>query len=144
MRTFWPRQSAERVKFIYLTSDLAAVSEIRRAVGAAFAMRGATTSIDGALRLAAMTGTRVLLTETNLPDGTWRDVITACRKSTPSPAVVVILDDFEGSQWVEMIRASAYDVVLRPLRSEPLQGALYRASRSAPSDKAMVWPEHLP
>ena len=130
MRTLWPRHSAERVNFVYLTGNPAGASEVCRAVGPAFIMRGATTSIEKAVRLAAMTGARVLLTEAILPDGTWRDVITACHRTALAPAVVVILDSFEGSQWVEMIRNSAYDVVLRPLRSEMLQGALYRASRS--------------
>lgn len=143
MRTFWPKPGSEPVKFVYLTGSLSRTSEVRRATGQACEMQGVAESIDTAMRIAAGSGARVVLTEANLSDGTWRDVIAACRDRIPALTVVVILDDFEGAQWVEMIRASAYDVVLRPLQSEPLRSALFRACQSVKLTKTVDRPGHL-
>ena len=143
MRIFWSKPDVEPVGFVYLTGSPARASEIRRAAGPACEMRAVSDSIDAAVRVATDTGSRVVLTEVDLPDGTWRDVIAACQKRVPSLAVVVILDHFEGAQWVEMIRACAYDIVLRPLGSEPLQSALARASRSSGLDRTVDRPGHL-
>jgi DNA-binding NtrC family response regulator len=138
MPVFWSRPRQEPVKFIYMTGTPARASDIRRVTGATFEMQAVAPSIDAALGAAARSGARVLLTDAELPGCSWRDVVAASRSHVPALSVVVILDSFEGSQWVEIIRSSAYDVVLRPLRSEPLRQILLGANQSAGARKTLL------
>ncbi len=137
MPAFWSRPREEPVKFIYVTGNPARASEVKRVAGGAFELEAVGPSIDAALGAAAKTGARVIVTDAQLPGCTWRDVLAASQDHNPALSVVVILDSFEGAQWVEIIRTSAYDVVLRPLRSAPLQKTLLGANQSASARKPL-------
>jgi len=118
MRAFWSRPRQDPVKFVYLTGDLSQVAEIKRVAGLAFELATAASSIDSALNAAVRTGARVLLTDAELRGFSWREVVAATHVCKPALAVVVVLDSFEGSEWADIIRNRAYDVLLRPLRKE--------------------------
>jgi DNA-binding NtrC family response regulator len=135
MRSFWPKPRHEPVKFVYLTGDPSLASDIRRVAGSDFELEAVAASIEIALRAAKKSGARVLVTDAEAPGFTWRDVVATSQRSESSLAVVVILNSFEGSEWAEIIRTRAYDVLVRPLKKDSfsniLSGAHHHASATS-------------
>ena len=128
MRAFWRRTHPERVRFVYLTASSAHASEVQKLAGSPLEFAGAAPTVVSGLELAVRTRSRLVLTDADLDRETWHDVVTACQAQRPEPVVLVILDAFDGSAWVNIIRARAYDVLLRPLSQVTLRGALAQAA----------------
>ena len=128
MRAFWRRTHSEPVRFVYLTESSAHASEVQKLAGSSFELAGAAPTVKTGLELAAKAGARLLLTDAQLHQESWHDVSAACQTGRPELLVMVILDAFDGSAWVDIIRARAYEVLIRPLSPVTLQRALAQAA----------------
>src|SRR5262249_22307746 len=59
----------------------------------------------------------VLISETDLSDGTWRDVL-ADLESLPNPPRVIVTSDLaDEGLWAEALNFGAYDVLAKPFRA---------------------------
>jgi signal transduction histidine kinase len=67
-----------------------------------FAIMGAVGTVDAAMRALEQGGTEVVVTDVELPDGDYRDVIEAAKRRTPTPTIVV----FSASDAPELERKS--------------------------------------
>lgn len=67
----------------------------------------------------------VVFTESALPDGTWKDVLTAIKRlHKPWPALVVTSTFVSDHLWSEAIDLGAYDVLTKPLIPEEVRRVL--------------------
>jgi DNA-binding NtrC family response regulator len=75
---------------------------------------------------------QVILTEANLPDGTWRDVLELARKTEPAPDVIVTDASADARFWAEALNLGAYDLITQPFATAEVQRILENAcSRSS-------------
>ncbi len=92
--------------------------QIRRAIDALLARAGwCCHHVDNcaeALRTMVSTGARVVVTDTNLSDGTWRDLVDAARQQPDPPAVVVTSRHADEALWTDVIEHGAFDLVSVP------------------------------
>ncbi len=80
---------------------------------------------------------QVILTEANLPDGTWRDVLDMARGLTPGPEVIVTDAAADARFWAEALNLGAYDLIAQPFDTAEVQRILsYACSR--PSARTRV------
>jgi DNA-binding NtrC family response regulator len=101
-------------------------------------LRSVSTSLDHVADLkharAIMQGEpyQVILTEANLPDGTWRDVLELARKTEPAPDVIVTDASADARFWAEALNLGAYDLIAQPFATAEVQRILANAcSRSS-------------
>jgi DNA-binding NtrC family response regulator len=58
----------------------------------------------------------VVLTETNLPDANWKDVLSAMSTQPNPPYIVVASSAADDLLWAEALNLGAYDVIAKPFR----------------------------
>jgi len=74
---------------------------------------------------------RVILTEANLPDGTWLDVLDLARLVKPVSEVIVTDPDADPRFWAEALNLGAYDLIAQPFAVSEVRRILSNAcSRS--------------
>lgn len=94
----------------------------------------------------------VVFTDTQLPDGTWSDVLSVAKKSSSSVSVVVVSRLADTHLYVETMDRGAYDFMVSPLGLAEVEHVLRCAathaadrrrrgvrSKAAPVDP--VWPQ---
>lgn len=69
----------------------------------------------------------VILTEANLPDGTWLDVLDLARRVTPDSEVIVTDRNADARFWAEALNLGAYDLIAQPFASAEVQRILGNA-----------------
>jgi DNA-binding NtrC family response regulator len=80
---------------------------------------------------------RVVLTEAQLADGTWRDVLDLARK-LPHPVEVVVTHPWaDAGFWAEAINIGAYDLLAQPFERMEVRRVLSGAC-GAPSLRSSV------
>jgi two-component system, NtrC family, response regulator PilR len=80
----------------------------------------------------------VVLTEAELPDGKWLDVLHLVRESPHEPEVIVTDKQADARFWAEALNLGAYDLLAQPFYQPEVQRILYNAcSRLASSASAM-------
>ena len=80
----------------------------------------------------------VVLTEAELPDGKWLDVLHLVRESPHEPEVIVTDKQADARFWAEALNLGAYDLLTQPFYQPEVQRILYNAcSRLASSASAM-------
>ena len=80
---------------------------------------------------------QVVLTEANLPDGDWRDVLELARKTEPAPEVIVTDASADARFWAEALNLGAYDLIAQPFATAEVQRILSNAcSRPSTPRKA--------
>ncbi|MCC6587008.1 MAG: response regulator [Bryobacterales bacterium] len=92
--------------------------QVRRAINLALTQAGwSCRQVDNcteALKTIEATGARVVVTDTNLSDGTWRDLVDAARQQPDPPAVVVTSPHADEALWTDVIEHGAFDLVRVP------------------------------
>jgi len=79
----------------------------------------------------------VVLTEAELPDGKWLDVLHLVRESPHEPEVIVTNKQADARFWAEALNLGAYDLLTQPFYQPEVQRILYNAcSRLASSASA--------
>ena len=80
----------------------------------------------------------VVLTEAELPDGGWLDVLHLVRESPYQPEVIVTDKQADARFWAEALNLGAYDLLAQPFFEPEVQRILYNAcSRLASSASAL-------
>ena len=57
----------------------------------------------------------VVITEVNLPDGTWRDIVALSRQLSSPPAVIVASRLADERTWAEVLNLGGFDLIPTPL-----------------------------
>ena len=79
---------------------------------------------------------QVILTEANLPDGTWLDVLNLARRISPNCEVIVTDASADARFWAEALNMGAYDLIAQPFATAEVQRILSNAcSRPGPQPK---------
>ena len=80
----------------------------------------------------------VVLTEAELPDGKWLDVLHLVRDSPREPEVIVTDRQADARFWAEALNLGAYDLLAQPFYQPEVQRILYNAcSRLAAGASAL-------
>jgi DNA-binding NtrC family response regulator len=74
-----------------------------------------TNSLSSASALLKEGATSVVITEQDLPDGDWKDVLVAIHILRKPPVLIVISRQADDSLWAEALNLGAYDVLAKPL-----------------------------
>lgn len=69
----------------------------------------------------------VVLTEADLPDGNWKDVLTLARGEVSGSEVVVTTPQADTGLWLDVLESGAYDLVCQPFCSFEVQRILSNA-----------------
>ena len=77
-------------------------------------LRG-TNSLSSASDLLREEATSVVITERDLPDGDWKDVLVAIHILRKPPLLIVISRMADDYLWAEALNLGAYDVLAKPL-----------------------------
>ena len=81
----------------------------------------------------------VILTEAELPDGKWIDVLNLAREITPRTEVIVTDPQADARFWAEALNLGAYDLLAQPFYKPEVCRILYNAcSRPAYRPAAMA------
>ena len=56
----------------------------------------------------------LVVCEQHLPDGSWKDVLTACEKLETPPLVLVLSEGADERLWAEVLNLGGYDLLTRP------------------------------
>ena len=79
-------------------------------------------SLRSGLTLLRRRAASVVITEKNLPTGSWRDVLEATRLVSRPPLVVVSSIHADDYLWAEALNLGAYDVLSKPIeRTEAIR-----------------------
>ena len=74
----------------------------------------------------------VILTEANVPDGTWLDALHLARELPRDIEVIVTDPQADARLWAEILNLGAYDLLAQPFYAPEVRRILYNAcSRSA-------------
>ncbi|MEX2261178.1 MAG: response regulator [Bryobacteraceae bacterium] len=89
-------------------------------------------------RLALETGpSDVVLTEAEIGDGSWLDVLRMIRETNPGAEVIVTHPFADARFWAEAINLGAYDIIAQPFYESEVQRIIGNAcSRYAPERTA--------
>jgi DNA-binding NtrC family response regulator len=78
----------------------------------------------------------VILTEANLPDGKWLDVLDLTRGIPPGAEVIVTDAGADARFWAEVLNMGAYDLIPQPFAAAEVQRIISNAcSRSSTGSK---------
>lgn len=69
----------------------------------------------------------VVLTESLLPDGAWRDILALTAATCPDAQVIVMSRVADDSLWAEVLTCGAFDLLAKPLE----QSEVIRVGTSA-------------
>ena len=67
---------------------------------------------------------QIVLTEAELADGTWRDLLSLCRGLSDNPSVVVASIHADARLWVDAVDAGAADVLRLPFERPEVRRVL--------------------
>ena len=81
----------------------------------------------------------VILTEADLPDGRWLDVLHLVRESPQETEVIVTDPRADAHFWAEALNLGAYDLLAQPFYEPEVRRILYNAcSRRPPRPQTMA------
>jgi len=84
----------------------------------------------------------VILTEANLGDGTWLDVLELAHRETPRSEVIVTHAIADARFWAEVLNMGAYDLIAQPFATGEVQrilsNACIHASTASPRSAAAI------
>lgn len=73
----------------------------------------------------------VIISESSLPDGDWKDLHWSLRQCAPTSAFIVTSRVADENLWAEVLNLGAYDVLVQPLHSEEVVRVCCSAWRQA-------------
>jgi DNA-binding NtrC family response regulator len=71
----------------------------------------------------------VIFCECDLPDGTWRDILSYTAELTDPPALIVTSRLADERLWAEVLNIGGYDVLAKPFREQEVKHTLAAALR---------------
>jgi DNA-binding response OmpR family regulator len=71
----------------------------------------------------------VVLSEAELPDGSWRDLIAGLRLIASPPSLIVISRLADACLWAEVLNLGGYDLLLKPLDCMEVRRVVEAAAR---------------
>lgn len=69
----------------------------------------------------------VLICETNLPDGSWRDVLSGLAIETAAPPLIVASRLADDHLWAEVLNLGGYDVLSKPFDAKEVLWSVHHA-----------------
>ena len=75
----------------------------------------------------------VILTEADLPDGAWLDVLNLARQIAPDSEVIVTDPLADGRFWAEALNLGAYDLIAQPFYEPEVRRILSNACSRLPA-----------
>jgi two-component system, NtrC family, response regulator PilR len=75
----------------------------------------------------------VILTEANLRDGTWLDILDLAHRVSPRSEVIVTNAAADARFWAEVLNMGAYDLIAQPFATGEVQRILSNACARASS-----------
>lgn len=105
-------------------AEAEALSEMLRP--AALAMDHAAC-LEGARRMLGAQTYRAILTEAELPDGIWTDVIDLTYELGVFPAIIVTRRTADDLFWAEVLNLGAYDLLAQPFDEKEVRRILTNA-----------------
>ena len=75
----------------------------------------------------------VILTEADLPDGKWQDVLRLVRECSQETEVIVTDLQADACFWAEALNLGAYDLLAQPFYEPEVRRILYNACSRAPA-----------
>jgi len=80
----------------------------------------------------------VVLTDAELPDGKWLDVLHLVRESPREPEVIITHRHADARFWAEALNLGAYDLLAQPFYQPEVQRILFNACSRLSSSAAAV------
>ena len=71
-----------------------------------------------AKRLLVTSLATVMICEWDLPDGTWKDILSLIAPIPDPPALLVASRDISDARWAEVLNLGAYDMLAKPFHRE--------------------------
>ena len=122
-----PATSAKPDKAITImvlhTEDRDIIDLISILRGFGYNVRWSTTLSDGLIGLRT-TAAPVVICESKLPDGTWKDLVQFAGSLEPCPPVIVSDRDADDKLWADVLTAGGYDVLLEPFEADDVMRSL--------------------
>ena len=69
----------------------------------------------------------IVVCDSNLPDGTWRNVLEHFRHGSETPILIVSSHRADGNLWAEVLNLGGFDVIAKPFRASELRHVLETA-----------------
>jgi DNA-binding response OmpR family regulator len=83
-----------------------------------------TDTCRGASHLLHRGRISIVICESNLPDGTWRDMMNCVGTSSEKPILIVTSRCADEYLWAEVLNLGGFDVVAKPFNMEELRHVL--------------------
>jgi two-component system, response regulator RegA len=80
-----------------------------------------------ALGAAAKKAMALIFCDRDLPDGSWKDLLSRLVTNPEPPRLVVVAEPSDQALWAEAINLGAYDVIARPLHKRETQHVIFGA-----------------
>jgi DNA-binding response OmpR family regulator len=78
----------------------------------------------------------VVICDTDLPDGDWKDVLQQVLQARSAPALIVTSRVADHSLWAEVLKLGGYDVLAQPFDGEEVTRVIASALRA---NSAALW-----
>ena len=88
-------------------------------------------SCEEAKRLLPQTQPQIVFTDTNLPDGTWADVVEMAENAASPVNVIVVGCNKDIKFYISALERGAYDFVLPPFERQALDYVVHSAADNA-------------
>jgi DNA-binding response OmpR family regulator len=86
-------------------------------------------SATNALKMIQEGDPTIVVCERDLPDGTWKTLLSACEVRSKPPLLLVVSRFADESLWAEVLNLGGYDVLLKPFDRSEVTRVLGMASR---------------
>lgn len=110
--------TARRVHVLAVTPFDSDVQALARIFGHTAWDLSSVPTLSRALDYLNINPAPVILTDTELPDATWKDMLAACSGMPHSPYLILAASNADDRLWAEALNLGAYDVLAKPFRSQ--------------------------
>jgi DNA-binding NtrC family response regulator len=125
-----------RVEALLIRSPEEATDAVRQILRQQFIVLEAESCAEASGVLANLDPPPMVLTSPNLPDGTWRDVLSLARKASEPVSVVVVSPVANIRLYIETVEAGAYDFITSSSSAPDISYVLRNAAESAISRRS--------
>jgi DNA-binding NtrC family response regulator len=77
-------------------------------------------------------GCSVVICDKDLPDGSWRDLLSGMGRLLSAPPLVVMSRHADESLWAEVLERGGFDLLAKPLENEEVQRVIPSAGNQGP------------
>lgn len=112
---------------LFISPDYAEAETLSEMLRPAALRLDHATCIEGARRMLGNEIYRAVLTEAELPDGIWTDVIDLTYELGVFPAIIVTRRTADDLFWAEVLNLGAYDLLAQPFDEKEVRRILTNA-----------------